>query len=151
MLWTNRGKFLMLGWVFRDVTLPTNFYLALVTDDVIPAVGINTFGELTQIATGNGYSDGGYQLTPGVTDFDSLVEDDSGDEAILQLKDVIWIASGGPIPNSGDAARYAVLTDDNGTVADRQVIAAWDLGEGRSVTDTHELKLEDSELIAREP
>lgn len=148
MLWMNRGKYLMFGYVFRGVTLPTNFYVALVTDAVTPSEDTNTLGELTQIATGNGYTDGGYELTPGETDFDVLTEDDSADESILQLKDVSWTASGGSIPDTGDGAMYAVLTTDEVVVADRQVIAAWDLGSERSITDTHELKFADCELKA---
>jgi len=151
MLWTNRGKFLMLDWVFHKETMPTKFYIALVTSAVAPTVDINTLGELTQIATGNGYTDGGYELTPGATDFDVMTEDDSGDKALVQIKDIVWTASGGPIPDSGDGARYAVLTDDNGTIANRQVIAAWDLVSDRSATEGHSITLEDCELDATEP
>jgi len=151
MLWTNRGKYLLLGWSFPRVALPTNFYVALVTDAVEPTVDINTLGQLTQIATGNGYTDGGYQLTPNDTDFDVLTEDDSGDKALVQVKDIVWTASGGSIPDSGDGARYAVLTDDNGTVANRQVIAVWDLESARSCTDGHAITLEDCELQSIEP
>jgi len=151
MLWTNRGKFLMLDWVFHAQAMPTNFYVALVTSAVAPTVDINTLGELTEIAAGNGYTTGGYQLTPGATDFDVMTEDDAGDKALVQTKDLVWTASGGPIPDSGDGARYAVLTDDNGTIANRQVIAAWDLVSDRSCTDTHSITLEDCELRAIEP
>jgi len=137
--------------VFHKETMPTKFYIALVTSAVAPTVDINTLGELTQIATGNGYTDGGYELTPGATDFDVMTEDDSGDKALVQIKDIVWTASGGPIPDSGDGARYAVLTDDNGTIANRQVIAAWDLVSDRSATEGHSITLEDCELDATEP
>ena len=151
MLWTNRGKFLMLDWVFHAQALPTNLYVALVTAAVAPTVDTNTLGQLTEIAVGNGYTTGGYQLTPGATDFDVMTEDDTGDKALVQIKDIVWTASGGPIPDSGDDARYAILTDDNGTVANRQVIAAWDLISGRSVSDGHAITLQDCELQAVEP
>jgi len=151
MLWTNRGKFLMLDWVFHAEAMPTNFYVALVTDAVAPTVDINTLGELTEIAAGNGYTTGGYQLTPGATDFDVMTEDDTGDKALCQIKDIVWTAAAGPIPDSGDGARYAILTDDNGTIGNRQVIAAWDLVSDRSCTDTHSITLEDCELQAVEP
>jgi len=151
MLWTNRGKFLMLDWVFHVQAMPTNFYVVLVTSAVAPTVDINTLGELTEIAAGNGYTTGGYQLTPGATDFDVMTEDDTGDKALVQIKDIVWTASGGSIPDSGDGARYAILTDDNGTIANRQVIAAWDLVSDRSCTDTHSITLEDCELQATEP
>jgi len=151
MIWTNRGKFLLLAWAFPRVAMPTNLYVALVTVAVAPTVKTNTFGELTEIAAGNGYTTGGYQLTPNDTDFDTTTEDDAGDKSLCQIKDIVWTASGGPIPDSGDDARYAILTDDNGTVANRQVIAAWDLISGKSVTDGHAITLQDCELRAVEP
>jgi len=145
MLWTNRGKYLMFGYVFRGVTLPTNFYVALVTDAVTPDEDTNVLGDLTEIADGNGYTEGGYELDPGETDFDVLTEDDSDNKAIMQIKNVVWTASGGSIPDSGDGARYAVLTDDNGTVANRQIIAVWDLGSDRSATVGQAITLADLE------
>lgn len=145
--WTNKGKYSDLLWVFRDrASLPTNFYVALVTSAVAPTCDINTLGELTQIATGNGYTDGGYQLTPNSTDFDVINEDDSGDLAKIQIKDIVWTASGGPIPDSGSGARYAVLTDDNETVGSRLVLAYWDLVSDRSVSNGQTLTLQDCEL-----
>ncbi len=151
MLWTNRGKFLMLDWVFHAQALPTNMYVALITDAIEPTVDINTFGELTEITAGNGYTTGGYQLTPGAGDFDVMTEDDTGDKALVQIKDIVWTAAAGPIPSAGDGARYAILTDDNGVVANRQVIAAWDLLTPTSCTDTHTITLQDCELQAIEP
>jgi hypothetical protein len=151
MFWTNRGKFLLLSWAFPRTAMPTNLYVALVTVAVEPTKAINTLGQLTEIAAGNGYTTGGYQLTPGVTDFDVMTEDDAGDKAFVQVKDIAWAASGGSIPSSGDGARYAVLTDDNGTVANRQVIAVWDLVTERECTDTHSINLQDCELQAVEP
>jgi len=144
--WTNRGKFTALGCFFRGATIPTNFYVALVTSATAPTCDINTFGELTEIADGNGYTTGGYQLTPNGTDFDVINEDDTNDLAKIQIKDVVWTASGGSIPDSGDGARYAVLTDDNATVANRLVLAYWDLTSDRSVSDGQNLTLQDCEL-----
>jgi len=144
--WTNRGKFSALGWVFRGETIPTNFYVGLVTSATAPTCDINTFGELTEIAAGNGYTTGGYQLTPNSTDFDVINEDDTNDLAKIQVKDVVWTASGGPIPDSGSGARYAVLTDDNATVGSRLVLAYWDLTSDRSVSDGQTLTLQDCEM-----
>ena len=143
---TNKGKSRLLGWAFRGDTIPTNFYLGLVTSAVAPDQDINTFGELTEIAAGNGYTTGGYQLTPGSTDFDVHTEDDSGDLALVQIKDVTWSASGGTIPSSGDGARWAVLLDDNATVGSREVLAWLDLVSDRSVSDGQDLTLQDCEL-----
>ena len=141
----------MLDWVFHAEALPTNMYVALCTDAVAPTVDMNTFTELTEIAAGNGYTAGGYQLTPGAGDFDVMTEDDTGDKATVQIKDLVWTAAGGPIPSAGDGARYAILTDDNVVVANRQVIAAWDLISSRSCTVTHSITLQDCELRAIEP
>ena len=148
---TNRGKFWTLDWVFRGATLPTNMYVILATSAAAPDADTNTFTELTQIATGNGYTDGGYQLDLNGTDFDYLNEDDANDRADMQIKDLTWTASGGEIPSSGDGARYAVLTDDDGVVNDRVVIGWWDLTSDRSVSDGQDLTLQDLELRLQEP
>ena len=147
---TNRGKFKNLDWVFRGTAFPTNFYVALVTKAVKPTPDINTLGELTEIAAGNGYTAGGISLTRNITDFDTLTEDDAEDRALVQIKDLVWTAAAGPIPISGDPARYAVLTDDNVTLGSREVYAYWDLIEGRSVVATETITLQDLTLRLEE-
>lgn len=144
--WTNKGKMKVLGWALRDTAPPTNFYVALITSAVAPTEDINTFGELTQIAVGNGYATGGFLLTPGDTDFDVLTEDDIGNRGLIQIKDVVWTASGGPIPESGSGARYAVMTNDDATIADREVYYYWDLVSDRSVSAGQTLTLQDCEI-----
>lgn len=151
MLWTNRGKYLVLSWAFRAVSLPTYLYVALLTSDTEPTVDINTLGELTEIADGNGYTEGGYELTPGATDFDAITEDDANDLALVQVKDISWAASGGSIPDSGNGARYAALLSYHATPANREVIAVWDLVTARVVTDGNSITLSDCELKAIEP
>jgi len=148
--WTNKGKYRALGWIFRGDTIPTNLYVALVTSATAPTADINTLGELTEIAAGNGYTSGGYQLTPGATDFDVHTEDDANDRGLVQCKDIVWTASGGPIPASGSGARYAVLTDDNATVANRVVLTYWHLVSDRSVSDGQTLTLQDCEIRINE-
>lgn len=143
---TNRGKYLLLQGVFRNTGLPTNFYVALVTSATAPTQDTNTLSELTEIANGNGYTTGGYQLTKNATDFDVLTEDDSGDVGLVQIKDIVWTASGGSLPASGGGARYAVLLDDNATVGSRQVLAYWDLTSDRSVSVGQTLTLQNCEL-----
>jgi hypothetical protein len=135
-----------LGWPFRGQTIPTNFYLILLTDATTPTKDTNLVSDHTQIATGNGYTDGGFQLTPGATDFDVWTEDDTNDRALVQLKDVAWTASGGPIPASGDGAHHAALTDDNGTVGSREIYGSFDLGADRTVSVDQSLTLEDCEI-----
>jgi hypothetical protein len=153
--WTNKGMFSVLDAVYRNNGAPTNFFVALVTSATAPSSDINTLGELTQIATGNGYTDGGFSLNRNATDFDVLTEVDSGspdldDYAFIQIKDVVWTASGGTIPASGNGARYAVLTDDNGTVASREVWHWWDLTSDRTVSDGQQLTLQDLQIDIRD-
>lgn len=143
---TNRGKVDVLDGFFRAVDIPTNFYVALCTSATAPAATINTLGQLTQIATGNGYSAGGYQLSRNTTDFDVLTENDTTHYGLVQIKDVIWTASGGSIPSAGDGARYAVLTDDDTTVANREVLAYWDLTSDRQVSSGQTLTLQNCEI-----
>ncbi len=143
---TNRGKYKLLDWVFRGTALPTNFYVALITSAVAPTVDTNTFSELTEIVAGNGYTAGGISLTKNSTDFDTLTEDDSGDKGLVQIKDLVWTASGGTLPGSGNGARYAILTDDNATQGSRLVIAWWDLTSDRSVSTGQTLTLQNCEL-----
>ena len=148
--WTNKGKYRALGGVFRGDTIPTNFYVALVTSAIAPDADTNTLSDLTEIAAGNGYTAGGYSLTPGSTDFDVHTEDDANDRGRVQIKDVVWTAAGGAIPASGDGARYAVLLDDNATPADREVLAYWDLAADRSISDGQTLTLQNCEIRVNE-
>ena len=140
--WTNKGKMSILDAYFRNNGAPTNFYVALVTSASAPGADTNLMSDLTEIAAGNGYTSGGYSLTKNSTDFDTLTEDDANDRGEIQIKDVVWTASGGSIPDSGGGARYAVLTDDDGTVADREIYCYWDLSSDRSVTDGQSLTLQ---------
>lgn len=145
--WTNRGKKLVLDYYFRrQGTLPTNFYVALVDSSVVPSGITNVLGDLGQVPAGNGYTSGGVSLTPGVTDFDYMNEDDANYLARSQIKDVVWTASGGNLPVSGNGARYAVLTDDNATVGSRQVFFFWDLSSNRIVSSGQALTLQDLEF-----
>lgn len=144
--WTNKGKYRVLDMAFRNSTEPTNLYVALVTSAAAPTADTNTFSQLTEIANGNGYTTGGFQLARNGTDFDSLVENDTDDRGDLQIKDVAWTASGGSLPGSGNGARYAVLLDDNVTVGSREVYCFWDLTSDRSVTVGQTLTLQNLEL-----
>jgi hypothetical protein len=144
--WTNKGKMSILDAYFRDAGAPTNFYVMLFTDATAPTADTNTESQLTEIADGNGYTTGGYQLTKNSTDFDVLTEDDTNDRALIQIKDVVWTASGGSIPDSGDGARYVMITDDNATIADREAYQYFDLVSERSVSDGQTLTLQNLEI-----
>lgn len=144
--WTNRGKADTLARRFRGVALPTNFYVALFTNASPPDADTNTKSQLTEIAAGNGYTEGGISLTKNTTDFDVLTEDDTNDRAFVQIKDLVWTASGGPIPASGSGARWACLTDDNATQGSREVYNFWDLVSDQTVSDTQSMTFQDFEI-----
>jgi len=144
--WTNRGKKLLIGWGFRGETIPTNFYIGLATSAIPPTNVMNTFSQVTEVAAGNGYATGGYSLTPNSTDFDTWTQDDVNNYGILEIKDVVWTASGGTIPASGSGARYALLLDDNVTIGSRQILQFWDLTSDQSVSDGQTLTLVNSTM-----
>lgn len=148
--WTNKLKYNTLNWIFRAVALPTNFYVALFTSATAPGPDTDTKGQLTEVASGQGYTTGGIQLTKNATDFDVCTEDDTNDRAYVQIKDLVWIASGGNLPASGNGARYACLTDDNATQGSREVYAYWDLVADRTVSDGQSLTLQNCELRINE-
>ena len=110
----------------RGVANPASYKLMLITSAVAPTRTTQTFSGLTEIAAGNGYSSGGITLNLDTTDFDQLVEDVTTNyRAELHLKDIDVAASGGAIPASGSGIATMVLTDDNATLANRQVFAFW--------------------------
>jgi hypothetical protein len=143
---TNKGKFNILGQKYRGVTIPTNYYVILFTSASTPDADTNIVSDHTEIAAGNGYATGGYQLTPNATDYDVLTEDDTNDWALIQIKDIVWTASGGPIPASGNGARWAGHTDDNVTIANREIEQWWDLVSDRQVSVGQSLTLQDCEI-----
>jgi hypothetical protein len=148
--WTNRGKYQVMGQWFRAETKPTNLYIALFTSAAAPGADTNTKSELTEIAAGNGYTTGGTSLSFNSTDWDTWTEDDGNDRALVQLKDITWSASGGSIPDSGNGARYACITDDNGTQGSREIYFYFDLTSDRQVSDGQDLTLQDCEIRLNE-
>ena len=155
---TNKGKAWILETVFRleinGGSLNTRMYIALIKDDNIPNADDTTWADLngTEIAVDNNYTAGGTALTLGTTDFNAVISDadaDTNDYGYIQLKDISWTASGGSIPASGDGASYAVLMDNAGGAADNtanKLIAWWDLGSARTVSDGQTLTLQDLEI-----
>ena len=144
--WTNKGKYKVLGWALRAETPPGHLYIVLCTSAHAPDADHSPFSGLTEIADGDGYTTGGYELHRDSTDFDTWTQTDGSDIAFVQLKDLTWVASGGAIPVSGDGARWAVLTDDNATLNSREVYAYFDLVSDRSVSSGQSLTLQDTEL-----
>lgn len=148
--WTNRGKYNTLNLVFRNISEPTDFYIFLALASAAPTADTNLKSDLNEIATGNGYPAGGIQLARNSTDFDVLTEDDTNDRAYIQLKDISWTASGGNLPASGNGARYAIVTDDNATLANREVWAYFDLVSDRTVSVGQTLTLQNCEIRLNE-
>ena len=143
---TNRGKYNILNQRYRAATPPTNFYVFLATSAAAPGADTNVKSEMTEIAAGNGYTAGGISLNRNSTDFDVLTEDDANDRALIQIKDLVWTASGGSIPASGGGARYALMSDDNATPANREIETYWDLVADRSVSVGQTLTLQNAEI-----
>lgn len=148
---TNRWKFKVLDWVCINNTLPTNFYVALVTDATTPVPTTNVLGDLTEIPAGNGYTAGGFQLARNSTDFDTISEDDANNKASVQIKDIVFTASGGNLPQSGAGARWAVLTNDIASIPGRDVYVWWDLLANRVVSIGQTLTLQNLTIGAIEP
>jgi hypothetical protein len=142
---TNRGNYTILSWL-RGVALPTNFYIALCADATTPTEATNIKSDLSECPNGDGYTTGGYSLTKNSTDFDVLTEDDANHKAFVQLKDIVWTATTGNLPISGNGARWAILTDDNATQGSRIVFTWWDLVSNRIVSVNQTLTLQNCEL-----
>lgn len=142
--WTNRGKYDCLALWARGTSPATAFYMALVKST--PTQDTNTMSDLTEVAAGNGYTAGGISLARNSTDFDVLTEDDTNDLALVQVKDIVWTASGGTLPSDGNGATYAVITDDNGTVGSRDVYHYGSLSSARVVSSGQTLTIQNFEL-----
>lgn len=143
---TNRGRYLMALAAFRNTSpVTTQFYIALCSSTTTPTVDTNTLSDLTEIGAGNGYTSGGVAVERSSVGFDTATEDDTNDLASLKLKDISWTITGA-VPASGNPARWAVLTTDESTVANRQVIAWWGLGPDRSFVSGNAFTLIDLEL-----
>lgn len=148
--WTNRGKYNALAERYRSAALPAAYYMRLFTSAAAPGADTDTVASLTEIADGNGYTQGtGYTLALNSTDFDTLTEDDVNDRALVQLKDLVFTASGGSLPASGDGARYACLCDATGGTA--EVDTYFDLVSDRTVSSGQTLTLSDCEIRLSEP
>lgn len=143
---TNRGKYRILNGFFRAQSIPTTFYAALITSAAVPDADTNTLSQLTQIASGNGYTTNGQAVARNTTDFDVMTEDDTNDRALVQIKDLTWTASGGDMPGSGSGASYMVLTDDNATAGSRDIIGSFDLVSARTVSSGQSLTIQDAEF-----
>lgn len=147
---TNRGAYLLLGTLLFNDPDNSTFYIALIDQgSAAPTVDTNLMSDLTEIAAGNGYTAGGASCARVLGNGASLTEDDASDYAEARLRNITACqASGGAIPSdagSGGLIRYMVLTTDEGTVANRQIIGVYDLDAsletGFTVPDGKELNV----------
>jgi len=147
---TNRGKLRLLEMAFRNTkdtaAIDTSpLFLALVTSAVTFTVETTVFDTTKQIATGNGYTDGGVNLERDTLSWDAVGISTATAYGYIRLKDVVWTASG-TFPASGVGAFYAIITDDNATVGSRQVYAWIDLTTARTLGSGATLTLQDIEI-----
>jgi hypothetical protein len=97
----------------------TNNALYIFLTNDTPNYATNTVkADLTEIAGGNGYVSGG-------ADTQNTVSRTGGVTSVIGV-DVVWTATGGPIPSAGVGFRYVVLYD--ATAAGDPLIGAWDYG-----------------------
>lgn len=120
------------AWLDKDgaaATLAT-FYAALIRDtSAAPTADTNTLSELTQ-PSGNGYTDGGVAVPVSTVGWPTHTEDDTSDKSIHILQDLSFSATPGNI----GPIRFIALTDDAATVANRQVLAVWQLASDVTIS-----------------
>lgn len=141
--WTNRGKFLFLGYGFRNAARPAAWQAFLGLATPAPTADTNLKSDVAEIAVGNGYAANGIALSLNATDFDVFTEDDTNDRALIQARDLTWTASGGPLPATGAGARYLYTADATG--AGGQIVSFHDLAADRSVSVGQNLTIQDAE------
>jgi len=149
---TNKGKYLLLDGYFRNTGgSPASFTVRLLAAcSTAPGASINNMSDLVEVSASNGYNASGCAIARNSTDWDTLTEDDSASRALVRIKDVAWVATGGDLPATTSCpARWAVLTDAVAG-ASSNVIAFWDLSSNRRVSDTQTLTLQDLELRLNE-
>lgn len=127
-LMTNKAKYRILGMVLNNTTEPANYYAYLINSGT-PTNDTNTWSELSAGKSTN-YVTNPLTLTPNSTDFPSLTEDDTDNEGEVNIKPLVFTASGGNLSGT-----WVIITDDNGTEANREVYFALDLGGTQQVSD----------------
>lgn len=138
---TDRGRAKILNYTFDGTTAPATFYYALCTDATTPTVATNVFSDLTEIATGNGYTQFGNSMASDTAFTVTEVDGTPGAKVVLSNQE--FTGSGGTLPSSG-SARWAVLLDTNSTGAN--VLAWFDLSANTSVSDGQTLSINASTI-----
>lgn len=140
---TNRGLHLIAESIWRASNpVTTSFKCALLASTTTPTVDTNLMSDVTEISAGFGYTSGGITLEQSAVGNDVSTENDTDDRQESQFKDLVFTASGGNI----GPARYAVITDDNATVANRQILIVIDLVSDRTVSDGQSLTIQNTEI-----
>lgn len=144
---TNKFKKLLLEAFCLNTSVPSSFKLALLMSTATLTSDTNVWADVSahEIDTGFGYVTKGNSVARSSGGFDDLTEDDSANTGYIRLTDVTFTASGGPIPATGNGARYAVLMDNSDNI-----LAWWDFGSDRSVTDTQSILVQNAELRLEE-
>ena len=140
------GWYLIVSQTVNEIVITATYvaetFAGTETIHEAPGPKTNVLSDLQEITTGNGYSAGGKAVERGITTgFDTQTEDDDNNQSYLQLQNVEWTASGGPIPASGDGIRYVVLVDD-----DARVICFWDIETYDSVSSGQKFTIQDAEI-----
>jgi hypothetical protein len=79
-----------------------------------------------ELATGNGYTSGGFTLISKVVSYDA-----ANNKNIFDAGDAAWTAAGGTI----GPFRYACVRKDTGSAATSPILAIVDFGANQSITD----------------
>jgi len=117
---------------FRVILLDNTFSFNRVTHQT--EANISAF----ELATGNGYTQGGITLSGG-----ALTRDDVDDQMERDWADVIWTASGGSI----GPTRWCAIIDD--THADDIILGCADFEEDITVQDGSDFELRDILKISK--
>ena len=120
---TNRAKIRRNNLFLRGDPAPNGFSIVLVTGSVEPGPDTKILGELDEIPAGNGYASGGEPINRDNIDFPISDENDDTDSGNVTMRDVTFNAVDGPIPSSGPGIKFFVLTDNNGTLSEREIFA----------------------------
>ena len=147
---TNRGLKLLAQYALQNVSPPSTFKAILMPSGATATVDVNTISDTSEIPAGNGYTSGGINVARSNLGFINLTEDDTNDWATIEVKDCDFQTSGGAIPTSGDI-RYMAITTDEATVANRQILAIFDLGSAITIPDGKYLHVQDSTIKLTRP
>lgn len=105
--------------------------LKIALTNTLPDAATDTvFGDITEIAAGNGYTTGGAALTV------SSSSQSGGTYSLVISTDITWTATGGDIA----AFRYAVLYND--TDATKRLIGFWSRSSSYIVEENSSYKLD---------